>query len=484
MMKMKAFLVVSAVLLASLPVLNVSAADSTSTYQIGDVDMDGYITGHDTAMVSRYVHDDTYALDEGALALADVNEDGTVDQSDADLLYETQEYPLGDVTMDGSIQLNDGTDVLTHCMKQNAGVESELTEVQMNLADVDLDGEVTGLDGTTISRMYALDENGYSYFRTEGVYYIAERVVNSLQDMDYVSGDVDMDGYITGHDTAMVSRYVHDDTYTLTAEQLILADYDMDGDVDQTDADYLYKQQWYPLGDVEMDQTLLMADGTAISTYCIRENAGLSNEWTEVQKNLADTDLDGKITMLDARSVHYMFVRYASDLPYFDTEGVYYITERIVTSYAEVNQIYGSGDVDKDGYITGHDAAMVSKYLDDETYTLTEEQLILADYDMDGDVDQTDADFVYQHQQYALGDVYLSTEGSVVNLDDATEILLYYVRRAASMTHEWTDLQRNLADCDLDGVITIQDASHALTCYARMGAGLSVLDEEGKYYMG
>ena len=68
--------------LASLPVLGVSAEETT--YALGDVDMDGVVTGHDTAMVSRYVLDDTYTLTEEQLKLADVNEDGVVDQADAD----------------------------------------------------------------------------------------------------------------------------------------------------------------------------------------------------------------------------------------------------------------------------------------------------------------------------------------------------------------------------------------------------------------
>ena len=54
--------------LASLPVLGVSAAETT--YALGDVDMDGVVTGHDTAMVSRYVLDDTYSLTDEQLQQA------------------------------------------------------------------------------------------------------------------------------------------------------------------------------------------------------------------------------------------------------------------------------------------------------------------------------------------------------------------------------------------------------------------------------
>ena len=71
--------------------------------------MDGVVTGHDTAMVSRYVLDDTYTLTDEQLKLADVNEDGVVDQADADKLHhEMQVYELGDVDLNGYFK--DGPD--------------------------------------------------------------------------------------------------------------------------------------------------------------------------------------------------------------------------------------------------------------------------------------------------------------------------------------------------------------------------------------
>ena len=55
-------------------------------YVLGDVDMDGVVTGHDTAMVSRYVLG-YITLKEEQLKLADVNEDGVVDLTDVTKLY-------------------------------------------------------------------------------------------------------------------------------------------------------------------------------------------------------------------------------------------------------------------------------------------------------------------------------------------------------------------------------------------------------------
>ena len=192
--------------LASLPVLGVSAEETT--YALGDVDMDGVVTGHDTAMVSRYVLG-YMTLKEEQLKLADVNEDGVVDLTDVTKLYNEKQI--------------------------------------------------------------------------------------------YVLGDVDMDGVVTGHDTAMVSRYVLDDTYTLTEEQLKLADVNEDGVVDQADADKLYTEmQVYPLGDIDMSGMAEVGDTSDILVYYAKVSAGQNVELTAVQKNLADVDLNGTVDITDA----------------------------------------------------------------------------------------------------------------------------------------------------------------------------------------
>ena len=129
-------------------------------------------------------------------------------------------YALGDVDMDGVVTNDDATMVSRYVLGYIT-----LTEEQLKLADVNEDGVV---DLTDVTKLY-----------------------NEKQ--IYVLGDVDMDGVVTGHDTAMVSRYVLDDTYTLTEEQLKLADVNEDGVVDQADADKLYTEmQVYSLGDIDM----------------------------------------------------------------------------------------------------------------------------------------------------------------------------------------------------------------------------------------
>ena len=82
--------------LAALPFSALSAG-AESAYAPGDVDMDGYITAHDAAVVSRALYVDETALNDEQKQLADVNGDGVVDQTDADWIYEHSEYKLGAV---------------------------------------------------------------------------------------------------------------------------------------------------------------------------------------------------------------------------------------------------------------------------------------------------------------------------------------------------------------------------------------------------
>ena len=86
MKKALAFLTASVMALGSLPFLSVGA----ESFAPGDVDMDGVITGHDAALVSRHlVHGDNN-LSEEQLKLADYNGDGVVDEEDATGIAENE----------------------------------------------------------------------------------------------------------------------------------------------------------------------------------------------------------------------------------------------------------------------------------------------------------------------------------------------------------------------------------------------------------
>lgn len=175
-------------------------------------------------------------------------------------------------------------------------------------------------------------------FLTAGVMSICCLGMTVFADTAYTSGDVDMDGTITGHDTGMVSRYLLENDYTLTEDQLALADVDGDGTVTQADADKLhYEMQICVAGspDINTEYTdgninyyWSLEDATIILEYYSYRAAGLDYGLTEVEKNLSDPDLDGEVTLNDARIVLALYAlrgaRFIEDIP---SEGVYYYSE-------------------------------------------------------------------------------------------------------------------------------------------------------------
>ena len=185
--KMLSLLSAGTIACAMLAALPVSAAGTAVT---GDIDQDGVITGHDTAMISRYLADDAYTLTEEQLKLADINGDGTVDQTDADLLHAEEVYPLGALIGPGSgwEQQEPSSDAalkaLCYYATYFAGSESyklneDLTQVELNLLDADADGEITILDSYYILRAYDYLFAGGGTPFIEGRY---DYVVNGIQD--------------------------------------------------------------------------------------------------------------------------------------------------------------------------------------------------------------------------------------------------------------------------------------------------------------
>ncbi|MGN0592589.1 MAG: dockerin type I domain-containing protein [Ruminococcus sp.] len=137
---------------------------------------------------------------------------------------------------------------------------------------------------------------------------------------------------------------------------------------------------------------------------------------------------------------------------------------------------YVQGDVDKDGLITGRDAAMVSMYADG-LLTLTEEQMSLADVNADGTADAADAALIYENQQYKLGDVNM--DGTLELTDGFKIIWMYYVGMIDADIIDRA--QYLLADVDCDGDVDLYDAYCVFEDYSDHAVG-SPIFETGKYY--
>ncbi len=115
-------------------------------------------------------------------------------------------------------------------------------------------------------------------------------VLSAAAAENHIPGDVDMDGVLTGHDTAMVSRYIFEDGYSLTEEQLSIADVDGDGVVDQTDNEWMHTNEVYLMGNLFLEDGGVAA---SISAYCClmyntREHLGLSIDIVDEKDLVAD----------------------------------------------------------------------------------------------------------------------------------------------------------------------------------------------------
>ena len=115
--------------LSALPISAMSASAAEGAYALGDVDMDGFVTGHDAAVVSRALYVDNNLLTSEQKKLADVNGDGKITQEDADWIHENQVYNLGQ--LDKTVTMLTSSSFfyqMYYLAKKGAGVPFEITE--------------------------------------------------------------------------------------------------------------------------------------------------------------------------------------------------------------------------------------------------------------------------------------------------------------------------------------------------------------------
>lgn len=98
--KMLGFFTAAIMAAAALPVVSVGAVDAALP---GDVDQDGVITGHDSAMVSHALYEDPSTLTAEQKALADYNGDGVVDETDLEAIHANEVFSIGDIGMIGGV---------------------------------------------------------------------------------------------------------------------------------------------------------------------------------------------------------------------------------------------------------------------------------------------------------------------------------------------------------------------------------------------
>ena len=326
----------------------------------------------------------------------------------------------------------------------------------------------------------------------------------SVSALDGILGDVDGDGVITGHDTALISRHLYDDSFTLTDDQLARADITKDGQVTAEDAIWLHANyEQYALGDVDLDGSVTIDDGWNCMRFIIQKNGFTSPDitYTEVQQNLMDADGNGIINIDDASRIvefYSKIVANPNENPYCGNPGCYYIHP---SEYYKMI----TGDADGDKVITDHDAAVLSRYLDvrdNEVEEIFPSFWYCADYNLNGYYTTEDADLMHQNAVYTFGQTTLGDDNiACANLALKIDAIqkaggTVSVRKDLEAPTEETGILRktyqknvyaidrvnyNLLDASGDGAVDINDAMGLLSAYSRESAGGYYYPSVGHY---
>ena len=211
----------------------------------------------------------------------------------------------------------------------------------------------------------------------------------------------------------------------------------------------------------------------AVAIYEGRETAG---EYS----HLADVNCDGVIDLKDVSVILNLYSLNGNGLPHF-TDGKYYYTGTLEGIYLNGKFPFGNGDsymteyplairdLDGDLYITGRDTQLLEKYVNGEG-DLTETQRKDADVNQDGTIDAEDVDTLHRYEYFELADANMD---GTVSVSDATYALESYAQRGAGLVRAAVqDADTLRADVNCDGVVDLSDATQILTAYARRGAGL------------
>lgn len=111
-------------------------------YKKGDVNLDGKVLNDDVKILENYILGKT-TLTIDQMALSDYNNDGVVNNNDANALAKaiSQNYTLGDVNLDGTVDIIDVKLINNYII----GLE-ELDTVQKIIADINKDGKINVKD--------------------------------------------------------------------------------------------------------------------------------------------------------------------------------------------------------------------------------------------------------------------------------------------------------------------------------------------------
>lgn len=268
-----------------------ASAEGTS-FAKGDVDMDGVITGHDAAIVSKYADGilEMEITDE-QLGLADMNGDGTVDAADAALIAENQEYTLCDINLDGHASVTEHTDLLNLVCLNSIDRRVGFGDYGVR-ADIDCNGVIDIYDSVDILYYYMYTAAELPTF-VDGKFYMDSQAIEE----DYIKQQKEMAEYLSDEELKNEIKNINslEDWFNCRCRPSVKAKADIDG-----------------------DGRVSTKDATDILTMYSKNVAGVkpitSPDYDPDVIKKADINLDGKIDVKDAAFVLNVYAMIAADI--------------------------------------------------------------------------------------------------------------------------------------------------------------------------
>ncbi len=214
--------------------------------------------------------------------------------------------PYGDVNRDGLANTRDVSMIRQYV----AGLRGLSGPNEIKAADVNGDGEITGLDATLLQYavVKAIEFDGYSPIKSVTLY-----------------GDVSESGKIEQYDYDLLNQYINGET-SLNQRQKLCADINNDGEINKTDLlllegvinGYINLDMINPLtnytlyGDVDCNGKIQSIDASVLRQYLIGKRT-LDNQ----QLKNADVNADGVIDETDAKLIQeYVVQMHENTLPF------------------------------------------------------------------------------------------------------------------------------------------------------------------------
>lgn len=351
----------------------------------GDIIPDGVIDIKDVAQLQKHI---LFTMSRSSIQMqelnsiyGDLNFDGVIDARDLTWLKKcvvklvkeeefpikkyNEDYVLGDIDLDGELT---SYDILK--MSQYIGGEIEFSNKQLIVADIDGDAQITAYDWLKLmQKVVNIDE------------------VQDVKDIvdDVIIGDINNNGKVESSDMLLISQFVVGKIKFETLREYFAADINQDGVITMEDETLLSKMV------VGLNSVRPYAyDILKLNQYLV----GLC-DLEDLDKNIkTDMNNDGKIEASDLLMLMQFVVSGEATIPKPDVDNL----ESYLYNYAK-DKFYAGiirGDVDGNGIITSYDTFELLSYINGN-YKLNRQQIIAADVNNDGILNQEDVDAILNH---------------------------------------------------------------------------------------